>query len=112
MGIIDITIRYADKEWQQIESVIQKKHEGKSVSFNGGKGYQHFIHSEITKLFHDFEIGDCVEVKSSRTQKHFELKLSDETENKLRCLANKLGIEPGMLIARMTFDPYLFPIDH
>lgn len=105
--MIELTIRKTSEEWNIIESVILKKYEGKGVSFNGGKGYNHFLHAEIIKLFQHIEIGDCTPVRNTRTRKQFSLNLHEKTEEKIRCLANKLGIEPAALITRMVLDPHL-----
>lgn len=105
--MIEVTIRKTSIEWNKIESLIQKKYENRNLSFNGGKGYNHFLHAQIEKLFQEIEIGNCVGVKNSRKRKDFSLDLPKKTETKIRCLANKLGIEPGTLIARMVLDPHL-----
>jgi|GEM_PF-5620888 len=108
--MIEVTIRKTLIEWSQIEAIIQKKYEGKKVSFNGGKGFNHFLHSELIKLFQQIEIEDCLQTKSARKRKDFSLDLPQKTEVKLRCLANQLGIEPGTLIARMVLDPHLLEL--
>lgn len=106
MSIIRVDIRKTDNEWILIENLIKKKYAERNLSI-ANKGYHEFLRAETNKLFQSIEIADCMEIKSSRTKKSFELRFSVQTENKIRCMANQLGIEPGELITRMILDPLL-----
>src|ERR1700748_3325845 len=104
MGIIRINIRKSDNEWLLIETLIKKKYAERNLSISN-KGYHQFLRSETNKLFQNIQIGDCIDTKDTKTQKSFDLQFSSTTEEKIRCLSKKMGIEPGRLITRMILDP-------
>ena len=109
MPKIRVQIRKTNIEWSRIEETIQKKYADRNLTVTG-KGYNQFISSEINKLFQNIEIGACLEDKVAHVKKDFSIILSDRTAKKVICTANKLGIDPGMLIARMILDPHLLEL--
>lgn len=110
MGILVLQIRKTEIEWDRIDAAIRKKFSDRNLVPSGPKGYNEYLRSETNKLFQNVEISDCIEIKQTkaRKKKQFDLQLSDKTEKKVRCLANKLGIDPATLIARLILDPHTF----
>lgn len=106
MSLIKIQIRKTEIEWTRIEEIVSERYAGKNIYFQYS-GLSHFLRTEINKAFLHIDIENCIDEKSKQIKKGFEINVPDSTVKKIKCLSNRLGVTPGVLISRMILNPHL-----
>lgn len=109
MPTLRFGIRKSNSEWDKLCDVVTLKYRGKNSSPRGN-GLSRFIAMELTRVFHDADMSYCEEIKVGHTKKDFTINITSDLQKKILCHANKLGIDPATLVARMILDPHLLDV--
>ena len=104
MAVLRFSITKREHEWTQVESLIESTFPNKR--FLRGKGFSTYLSREIGKMFKP-NGKKCDEVKVAHIKKSFCIKIDDEIAQMIECEAQKLGVDPGVLIAKKILDPHL-----
>ncbi len=104
MAVLRFSITKREHEWKQVEALIESTFPNKR--FMRGKGFSTYLSREISKLFKPGET-KCDEVKVAHIKKSFCIKIDDEIAKQILCESEKLGLDPGVLIAKKILDPHL-----